>query len=139
MQYIKEFMESLQSSYKLIFDTCPLVPWQFVGIKKWRASDHVLKCTCRHATETHAREHMRRLRSEFSSLAFLWGEPLRDPGVAALVDWKDELLYGPVGSGPHQMPFPPPGPPLHMSMQQLPHQLPFPAAPPLHVSQRTVV
>lgn len=36
------------------------------------------------------------LRSEFATMSFLWGEPMRDPGVAALVEWKDELLYGEV-------------------------------------------
>ena len=36
------------------------------------------------------------LRNEFATMSFLWGEPIKDPGVAALIDWKDELLYGEV-------------------------------------------
>mmetsp|Transcript_9058 Transcript_9058/g.22192 ORF Transcript_9058/g.22192 Transcript_9058/m.22192 type:complete len:83 (+) Transcript_9058:67-315(+) len=40
------------------------------------------------------------LRHEFQAMAFLWGEPQRDPGVAALIEWKDELLYGQVSVTP---------------------------------------
>ena len=40
------------------------------------------------------------LRNEFATMSFLWGEPINDPGVAALIDWKDELLYGEVRFAP---------------------------------------
>jgi hypothetical protein len=36
----------------------------------------------------------RSLRQEFSKINFLWGEQMQDPVAAALVSWKDELLYG---------------------------------------------
>lgn len=59
-----------------------------------------------------------RLRSEFDSLAFLWGEPQRDPGIAALVEWKDDLLYGqvPVTAPPSQSMMH--GTPMRMSMRE---------------------
>ncbi len=41
------------------------------------------------------REQPPALKQEFKSIAFLWGEGLReDPIVPVLKEWKDDILYG---------------------------------------------
>ena len=39
-------------------------------------------------------DSMTGLRSEFSSLSFLWGEPVSDAVQENMMDWKLNMLYG---------------------------------------------
>jgi hypothetical protein len=39
-------------------------------------------------------DSMTGLKSEFSNLSFLWGEPIADAVHENMRDWKDNMLYG---------------------------------------------
>mmetsp|Transcript_54942 Transcript_54942/g.112178 ORF Transcript_54942/g.112178 Transcript_54942/m.112178 type:complete len:822 (+) Transcript_54942:54-2519(+) len=77
-------------------------------------------------------EDMSQLKRDFNSMSFLWGEPVPDPLLESMHDWKQNILYGPKSDHPPPELPPPPMPsqpgwqPTGMSMDGRSFDMPPP-------------
>lgn len=71
-------------------------------------------------------EEMAQLKRDFSAMSFLWGEPVPDPLLESMKDWKTNILYGPKSEHPQpELPMPSNNSQVWTPMAGMPMEMPM--------------